>query len=46
MKVGAIVAIAAVLGADALGGGPRFDQRAVHREMFVRQQRLYLGEGQ
>ena len=46
MKVGAIVAIAAVLGAEALVGSPGFDQRAVHREMLVRQQRLHLGKVQ
>ena len=35
--------VAARLGAKALMRGPRFDQRAVHRKMLVRQQRLDLG---
>src|SRR3954469_6184600 len=32
----------AVLRPEALGAGPRLQQRAVHREMLVRQQRLDL----
>src|SRR6201997_4312080 len=32
---------AAILGTKALHAGPRLDQRAVDREMIVRQQRLY-----
>jgi hypothetical protein len=38
----AIFVAAAILGAEALVRGPRLDQRSVHREMLVRQQRLDL----
>src|SRR5271163_3724013 len=37
MKVRAVAAVAAVLGAEALVRSPGFNQRAIHRKMFVRQ---------
>ena len=43
VEVGAAVFVAAaVLGAETLVRGPRFDQRPVRRKMLVRQQRLDL----
>src|ERR1700686_4607215 len=38
----AVVAAAAVLGAETLVRGPRLDQRSVHGKMLFRQQRLDL----
>lgn len=43
MEVGAtIIVTAAILGTKALLRSPDFDQRSVHRKMFVRQQGLDL----
>ncbi len=36
-EIRAIAAVAAILGAEALMRGPGLDQRAIHREMLVRQ---------
>jgi len=43
VEVGAVVVLVGVLGLEALVRGPRLDQRAVDREVLVRQQRLDLG---
>src|SRR5207249_10839679 len=42
VKVRAVAVIRAVLGLEALVRGPGLDERAVDREMLVRQQRLDL----
>jgi hypothetical protein len=43
MEVGAVVVLVGILGLEALVRGPRLDQRAVDREVLVRQQRFDLG---
>jgi len=43
MKVRAIAVIRAVFGLEALVRGPRFDERAVDREMLVDSKGLTLG---
>src|ERR1041385_8923226 len=42
-KLPAIARISAILRPEALVRGPGLDQRAVHREMLIRQQRPDLG---